>query len=47
MKSYLSYFKLKIITGLQYKASAIAGSNWVPLHLSISDFTTSKGKESL
>lgn len=25
MKSYLSYFKLKIITGLQYKASAIAG----------------------
>ena len=25
MKSYLSYFKLKFKTGLQYKAAAIAG----------------------
>ena len=25
MKSYLSYFKLKFINGLQYRAQAIAG----------------------
>ena len=25
MKSYLSYFKLKFITGLQYRAAALAG----------------------
>ena len=25
MRSYLSYFKLKFITGLQYRAAALAG----------------------
>ena len=25
MKTYISYFKLKFITGLQYRAAAIAG----------------------
>lgn len=25
MKSYLSYFKLKFITGLQYRSAALAG----------------------